>query len=203
MVKRVRIKICGVTTADIVEAAVDAGADAIGLVLSPSPRQVDKAQAGKLIALLPPWVASVVVTRQPPVGFVHDVLAELAPAWWQSDREDLVGQTLPYGTRGVAVIREGDDTTDVSGWFVYEGAQSGTGRTVDWQEAAVLAQRGRMILAGGLTPENVSEAIRRVRPYGVDVSSGVEQSRGVKDATRIHEFVAAVRRAEGQLEQEH
>ena len=201
--KRVRVKICGVTTPDIVETAVDAGADAIGLVLSPSPRQVNKAQAGKLIARMPPWVASVVVTRQPPVEFVRDVLTELAPAWWQSDREDLSGQTLPRGTRGVAVIREGEDITDLPRWFVYEGTQSGTGLTVDWQQAAALARRGRMILAGGLSPENVSEAIHRVRPYGVDVSSGVEQSRGVKDAALIYEFVAAVRRAERELEQNY
>lgn len=199
---RVRIKICGLTTAAAVEAAVDAGVDAIGLVLSPSPRQLDTLQAKKLIASLPPWVASVVVTRQPSRGFAEQVLADLAPDWWQSDRDDLRGQTLPQGTRALAVVREGDQTTTLPDWFVYEGIQSGHGATVDWRVATTLARRGRLILAGGLDPANVGEAIRIVGPYGVDVSSGVEASRGIKDAGLIREFVAAVRRAEQWHDQE-
>ena len=196
MVDRVRIKICGLTTTDAIEAAIDAGTDAVGFVLSPSPRQVDTAQARELMRILPPWVASVVVTRQPPPTFCPEVLPGLAPTWWQSDRSDLQGQALPRGTRALPVIREGEDTATMPKWFVFEGAQSGHGATVDWHAAASLARRGRLILAGGLNPDNVGEAIRIVKPYGVDVSSGVESSRGVKDAGRIRAFVSAVRDAE-------
>ena len=196
MTDRVRIKICGLTTAAAIEAAVDAGVDAVGFVFSPSPRQVDSSQAEELMRVVPPWVASVVVTRQPPPAFCKEVLPGLAPDWWQSDRADLQGQTLPRGTRALPVIREGEDAATLPAWFVFEGVQSGHGVTVDWNAAAGLAQHGRMVLAGGLSPDNVGEAIRIVRPYAVDVSSGVESSRGVKDAGRIRAFVSAVRDAE-------
>jgi phosphoribosylanthranilate isomerase len=83
--------------------------------------------------------------------------------------------------------------------FVYEGAESGAGETVDWSRAAGIAERGSMILAGGLTPGNVAEAITRVRPWGVDVSSGVESERGVKDSELIRQFIGAVRAAEKEL----
>jgi phosphoribosylanthranilate isomerase len=201
MTDRVRIKICGLMTAGAIEAAIDAGVDAVGFVFSPSPRQIDPAQAELLMRVVPPWVASVAVTRQPPPAFCPEVLPGLAPDWWQSDRSDLQGHTLPRGTRSLPVIREGEDTETLPEWFVYEGAQSGHGATVDWHAAASLARRGRLILAGGLSPDNVGEAIRIVRPYGVDVSSGVESQRGVKDAGRIRAFVSAVRNAEqGQQE---
>lgn len=203
MVSRVRIKVCGLTSAAAIETAVDAGVDAIGLVMSPSPRQVDQHQAKELMALLPPWVASVIVTRQPPPDFVATVLAELVPTWWQSDWADIDGQELPNGTRALPVIREGEQTQALPPWFVYEGAQSGQGATINWQKAAGLARRGRLILAGGLDPDNVGDAIRAVRPFAVDVSSGVESARGVKDAGRIRAFVEAVRQSESAIELEN
>ncbi|NNM21584.1 MAG: phosphoribosylanthranilate isomerase [Gammaproteobacteria bacterium] len=193
-----RIKICGVTSAEIVDTAVAEGVDAIGFVFAESPRQVDTALAAGLMQRLPPWVAAVAVTRHPPAGF-SDVLAQLAPAWWQSDRRDLENVILPPGVRSIPVIREGEDTADLPPWFVYEGAQSGRGTTVDWSRAAQLAQRGRMILAGGLNAANVAAAIRTVRPWAVDVSSGVETAPGRKCATLIREFVAAVRQAEREI----
>jgi len=194
--EHVCVKICGLTTPAAIDTAIDAGADAIGLVLSPSPRRLDAAKAKKLIEGLPPSIASVVVTRQPPADFVDTVLTELAPSWWQSDLGDLTNQTLPAGTRALPVIRVGDDVSMLPPLFVYEGKQSGQGETVDWVQAAALARRGRLILAGGLCPGNVGRAIHQVKPYGVDVSSGVESAPGVKDPRRIREFIAAVRRAE-------
>lgn len=196
MVDRVRIKICGLTTTGAIETAIETGVDAVGFVFSTSPRQLDTDQARELMRVLPPWVASVVVTRQPSPAFCTEVLSGLAPTWWQSDRNDLRGQTLPRGTRALPVIREGEDTASLPQWFVYEGVQSGHGATVDWSMAATLARRGRLILAGGLNPDNVGEAIRVVKPYAVDVSSGVESARGIKDAGRIRAFVSAVRDAE-------
>lgn len=201
MVERIRIKVCGLTTAGAVEAAVDAGIDAAGFVFSPSPRQIDLDQGKGLMALLPPWVASVVVTRQPAPAFCQEVVSELVPNWWQTDLRDLDGQSLPAGTCALPVIREGEETDSLPAWFVYEGVQSGHGASVDWAVAASLAKRGRLILAGGLNPDNVGEAIRLVRPYAVDVSSGVESSRGIKDAGLIRAFVHAVRDAESKQRQ--
>lgn len=192
---RVRIKICGVTTPEIIDAAVAAGADAVGFVFADSPRQVDESTAAKLMRRLPPWVAAVAVTRHPPESF-GQVLERLAPDWWQSDRGDFDTAMLSGGVRRLAVIREGEDTERLPEWFVYEGTQSGRGTQVDWDKAATLARRGKLILAGGLHAGNVAEAINTVRPYAVDVSSGVETAPGKKDAGKIHEFVTAVRRAE-------
>jgi len=96
------------------------------------------------------------------------------------------------------VVREGTVPAEdvLQGVFVYEGASSGRGEQVDWQVAADIAKKGRMILAGGLDGNNVGAAIRKVSPYGVDVSSAVESAPGVKDADLIHAFVAAVRATE-------
>ena len=90
------------------------------------------------------------------------------------------------------VIREGEAAATMPPAFVYEGAQSGQGQTVDWQVAATLARQGHMVLAGGLTVHNVAEAIRSVQPWAVDVSSGVERERGLKDPDLIHQFLANV-----------
>lgn len=196
----IRVKICGITDAAALEAAVEAGADAIGFVLSPSPRQIDPAQAADLMARLPPWIASVVVTRQPTAGFASGVLRALAPDWWQSDRADLQTQTAPRGTRALAVIREGDATAELPDAFVYEGPRSGHGETVDWQVAAGLARRGRLVLAGGLDCANVAAAIRVVRPWAVDVSSGVEHKRGAKDPELIARFIDNARHAAAALQ---
>ena len=198
-----RVKVCGVTTPDALEAAAEAGADAVGFVMSPSPRRVDAATASRLAALLPPWVASVVVTRQPGADFAREVLARVAPDWWQSDLADLAAQAAPSGTRTLPVIREGEDVTQLPPAFVYEGRASGSGATVDWQAAAALARRGRLVLAGGLNADNVGEAIRLVRPWGVDASSGLERERGTKDPQLVARFVRAARVAAAALEDTH
>lgn len=195
----VRVKICGITGPEALEAAVESGADAVGFVMSPSPRAIDARRAADLIGRLPPWVASVVVTRQPETDFAARVLRELAPDWWQSDRADLAAQPAPHGIRALPVIREGEATDSLPAAFVYEGRVSGSGTTVDWPRAATLARRARLVLAGGLDCDNVGAAIRAVRPWAVDVSSGVERARGVKDPQRIAAFVAAVRSAASEL----
>ena len=120
----------------------------------------------------------------------------------QADFLSLAGLTAP---RPLPVFREtlsGPDeiAAQVDGdRFVYEGRHSGVGRAVDWDLAAAVAEMGQMTLAGGLDPDNVAEAIKIVRPFGVDVSSGVESSPGVKDPARIRAFVQAVREAEKDL----
>jgi phosphoribosylanthranilate isomerase len=119
----------------------------------------------------------------------------------QSDAADFAYLDIPPEIVCWPVVREGTAMTeqDVSNVFVYEGPSSGRGEPVDWQVAAGIARKGRMILAGGLDGDNVRAAIETVRPWGVDVSSGVESAPGVKDPDLIHAFVAAVRATENSV----
>ena len=130
-----------------------------------------------------------------------EVLDGFAPDVLQTDIEDFENLDVPGSVERWPVIREGSAALDeaLPGTFLYEGKQSGQGQTVDWERAADVASRGRMILAGGLGAANVSEAIASVRPIGVDVSSAVESEPGQKDAGLIREFVDAARAAENDL----
>jgi len=190
------VKICGLTTPEGVAAAVKAGADAAGFVFSPSPREVTPAQARKLAAALPAGVRRVAVFRHPPPGWITRVLDEFPADWVQSDAADLPGVDLG-GAEALPVFRSGAPLPDLLPVLVlFEGPDSGTGRVADWAAAAELAQRTRVILAGGLNPANLAEALATVQPWGVDVSSGVEASPGSKDPALVTAFVAAARRAE-------
>ena len=126
-------------------------------------------------------------------GFEPDIL--------QTDTDDFTELDVPPQIARWPVIREGSAAASgpVPEVFVYEGPVSGAGETVSWLAAAALARRGKMILAGGLDSHNVADAIREARPWGVDVSSGVESSPGVKDMTKIRQFIGAVRAAENDL----
>jgi phosphoribosylanthranilate isomerase len=190
------VKICGLTTPEGVAAAVKAGADAAGFVFSPSPREVTPAQARKLAAALPASVRRVAVFRHPPPGWITRVLDEFPADWVQSDAADLPGVDLG-GAEALPVFRSGAPLPALlPDLLLFEGPDSGTGRVADWAAAAELAQRTRVILAGGLNPANLAEALKTVRPWGVDVSSGVESSPGSKDPALVTAFVAAARRAE-------
>lgn len=201
-----KIKICGLSDEDSIAAAVGAGVDAVGLVFAESPRRVTPAQARELCAGLPGNVARVAVMHHPDVPELREVLEVFAPDVLQSDAEDFKSLEVRRGPRLLPVYREGvsepglfvsrPERVPFAPDFLYEGAYSGRGQTVDWAHAAHFACRGRMLLAGGLTPENVAEAIRRVRPWGVDVSSGVESAPGKKDRRLIEAFVKAARTAE-------
>lgn len=190
------VKICGLTTPEGVAAAVKAGADAAGFVFSPSPREVTPALARKLAAGLPSSVRRVAVFRHPPPGRITTVLEEFPADWVQSDAADLPGVDLG-GAEALPVFRSGAPLPALlPELLLFEGPESGVGNVADWSVAAELAQRSGMILAGGLHPGNVAAAISQVRPWGVDVSSGVESSPGVKDPALVAAFVAAARRAE-------
>jgi len=222
---RIRVKICGVTSAAAVDAAVDAGADAIGFVLAPSPRRLGLDAAARLAARMPPFVARVAVLRHTDAAAVRAACAAIAPHLMQAepgpgvtaallaacgagflpvlhDGPTLLRRRLPAGAgigagaspRGAAGIAFGAVLLEARG-------RGGRGITPDWARAARLARRVRLVLAGGLTPDNVGAAIRRVRPYAVDVSSGVERAPGVKDARLIRRFIAAVRDAAGAMEE--
>ena len=201
------VKICGLTDEVAVSTAVAAGADAIGFVFAQSPRQVSPLRAAQLCTGLPDRVTRIAVMQHPSADELAAVLDQFAPDWLQTDASDFAEISLPDTCAPLPVYRNGalpralleaetagDD--DATPRLLFEGTASGSGATADWDEARKLAQRSRLILAGGLRADNVADAIRAVRPWGVDVSSGVESQRGVKDPTKINDFIAHVRALE-------
>jgi phosphoribosylanthranilate isomerase len=190
------IKICGITELEAARAAVTSGADAVGFVFADSSRRVTPRHAVSISGELPASVLRVAVFRHPDPAEIEAVLEEFTPDLVQADHNTLEGfdavATLP-------VFREDDDEAPAGGPFLYEGPVSGSGQLVDRGLATSVARLGDMVLAGGLRPDNVGRAIATVRPFGVDVSSGVESSPGVKDPAQIRSFVAAVRAAEERL----
>jgi phosphoribosylanthranilate isomerase len=189
------VKICGLTTPEAVEAAVAAGADALGFVFAESPRQVTPEQAKALSSGVPAHVVRVAVMRHPHKEHWERVLEVFEPNWLQSDAEDFRWIKLPASTLALPVYRDSNAPadSDLPDRLLFEGTHSGSGRVADWDEASGLARVAEVILAGGLTADNVADAARFVRPWGVDVSSGVERARGEKDPDKIREFVARVR----------
>jgi len=201
------VKICGLSTEQHISAAVEAGADAVGLVFAESVRRVSPGHAADLGNKVPGTVRKVAVMLHPTNDEWQAVLAEFGPDVLQADAEDFAQLNVPGHIERWPVYREGNRVTDTFRGglkvsvtsFLYEGARSGLGQAVDWSEAAVLARNGNMILAGGLGVENVAEAIAAVRPFGVDVSSGVESAPGEKDSRKIREFISAAKAAENNL----
>lgn len=192
----VLVKICGMTDADAVEAAVAAGADALGFVFyDKSPRNLNPAGAAQLAAKVPSHVRRVAVMLHPDRKLWLDVASILQPDVLQTDRDDFSYLDVDDGIEKWPVLREGAVPVDAAlpATFVYEGRRSGQGEKVDWQYAAKLARRGRLILAGGLTTANVAAAISEVAPFGVDVSSAVESEPGVKDVAKIEAFIEAAK----------
>lgn len=194
------VKICGLSTAADVTAAVAAGANAIGFVFADSPRRVSVEQAVALTRDLPASIVRVAVMHHPSPGEWNEVVSGFRPDWLQTDFADFDGLPLPPGVSRMPVYRdtpELDSTVaEREPQLLFEAANSGAGQQPDWDKARHLAAQTRLMLAGGLDPDNVAEAIERVRPWGVDVSSGVESRRGVKDADKIAAFVNAVRTLE-------
>ncbi len=192
------IKICGLRTAAAIEASAGAGANAVGFVFhDASPRNLPLAAARELQRAVPAGVERVAVFLHPSQALVDAVLAAIEPDWLQTDAGDLPGLRLPQGQRVLPVLRDGAvDAAALPGRILFESARSGAGECADWRAAAALAGATQLVLAGGLHPANVAEAVRTVRPFGVDVSSGVERERGVKDAPLIREFIRAAREAQ-------
>jgi len=192
------IKICGLRTTAAIEVAAAAGANAVGFVFhDASPRNLPLAAARELQRAVPAGVERVAVFLHPSQALVNAVLAAIEPDWLQTDAGDLPGLRLPEGLRVLPVLRDGTvDVAALPSRILFESARSGAGEQADWAAAGALARTTQLVLAGGLHPANVAEAVRTVRPFGVDVSSGVERERGVKDAALIHEFIRAAREAE-------
>ena len=194
------VKICGLSSAEQVQAAVDAGADAVGFVFADSVRRIDPADAAAISNTVPDTIKKVAVMLHPSNEEWEVVLGAFRPDVLQTDAGDFPGLNVPGNIECWPVFREGNKVTDtLLSRFVYEGPKSGQGETVDWAQAATVARRGNMILAGGLSASNVGEAIATVRPFGVDVSSAVESAPGEKDPDMIREFISAARAAESEL----
>ncbi len=203
----IRIKICGITRSEDALAAVTAGADAIGLVFyPPSPRNVSIDQAATIAADLPPFVTTVGLFVNAEADWISQVVREVGIDLIQFHGDECADYCASHGRPWIRALRmkEGLNLGEQMAVFANArgvlldayrpGIPGGTGETFDWSRIpATLTQP--IILAGGLRPDNVADAVRQVKPYAVDVSGGVESSPGIKDADKIHRFVAQARQA--------
>lgn len=191
------VKICGMTDARAVQAALEAGADAIGFVFAPSVRQVSPQEAAELALPARGRALCVAVTQHPAAAKLQAIFSVFKPDVLQTDAEDLPGIELPADVQVWPVLRGAipEGFVPPTGRFLFEGPRSGTGKVADWSAARAMARGRELILAGGLSPANVSEAIATVHPFGVDVSSGVEVVPGSKSMALIGSFVASARAA--------
>ncbi len=198
-----KIKICGITSAADAMAAADEGADYIGLIFASSSRRVDVEAAKVIIPRLPPSVEAVGVFRNQPLEEVRGILkaAGLRTAQLHGDEPPGFARDL-----GVAVIKTFETFTprsletlkayDAFAFLLDIPKGAGARKQIDPEWALQAKRHGRVILAGNLTARNVGDLVRRVRPFGVDSASGTEKSPGVKDRSRIRDFIQAAREAE-------
>jgi phosphoribosylanthranilate isomerase len=202
-----RIKICGITGPEDAAMGVEAGADALGFNFVPgTPRCVAPEIAGAIIAGLPPFVSAVGVFLDQPLEAVlrAAAVAGVGAVQLHGGEGPEYARRIPLKVIKAIAVRDGASLASMPGYpahaFLLDshrpGEAGGTGQPFPWDLALEARRHGRIVLAGGLTPENVGEAVRRVRPFAVDVASGVERSPGVKDPQRVRDFIAAVRRAD-------
>ena len=204
-----RIKICGLTRLEDAQRAVDLGAAALGFnFYAPSPRYIEPEPARAIIRCLPPLVTAVgVFANETDAGHVISLALEAGATTVQvhGPRFPALDELLAVFTLVVAVaVREGFKPEEhckiKPSAFLLDAFDpdrlGGTGRTFDWSVAREAKQYGPIILAGGLTPENVAQAVREVRPFAVDVASGVESAPGIKDPAKLRAFFAAVAQAD-------
>lgn len=190
------IKVCGMTTPEAVRAALDANVDAIGFVFAESKRRVTPERAVELAKPARGRVRCIAVTKHPTQAEVDAILNVFQPDVFQTDWQDLQTLKLPSELSVLPVLRTGGgEPQPLPARVLFEGPTSGTGVPTDWNAAHAMARRTQVILAGGLSPANVAAAIAEVRPFGVDVSSGVESSPGLKSPEKIASFVNAARAA--------
>ncbi|MEM4990844.1 phosphoribosylanthranilate isomerase [Collimonas sp. H4R21] len=218
---RTRIKICGLTREQDVQAAVAAGADALGFVFYPkSPRYVTPQQAASLLAKVPPFITTVGLFVNVEPGQLQEIVAQAPVSLLQFHGDETVEQCAALAQAVnrpfIRAMRIGSATTAAdlleyaqayrdssSGSHLFAGllldtlveAYGGSGKVFDWslipKELAP-----QVVLSGGLSVHNATDAVKRVRPFAVDISSGVEQDKGIKDAAKIRAFIAAVRQAD-------
>ncbi len=202
----VKVKICGITSVADALAAAEAGADALGFMFyPPSPRYLSNAAAREIIRELPPFIARVGVFVDPTEEQVRQAIAETGIDTLQFHGNETPEFCRRFGLKTLKAFRVRDAESlretvpfTTEAWLLdsyVAGQLGGTGARFNWDLATEAALRHCVILAGGLTPENAAEAVRKVRPYGLDVSSGVESAPGRKDAAKVRAFIAAAKGA--------
>src|SRR5687768_16691329 len=198
------VKICGITNEDDGLLAVALGADAVGFVFAPSPRQLQPVRARDIVRRLPSEVLTVGVFRDESRQRVADIVNQVGLKCAQLHGHESAADTRWVRERVPFVIKAfvaGDPRLDYFDDYdadvaLIDSQTPGSGRVFDWSLAEGAPQHRRVILAGGLTPDNVQAAVRRARPWGVDVSTGVERSPGSKDPIKLREFIERAKAAE-------
>ncbi len=203
----VRIKICGITNKEDALAAAHLGADALGFIFAPSPRKISAERAREIIKALPPFIKTVGVFVDEDPERVSSIVAMCGLDVLQLHGSESIDYCSSFDRRVIKAVRlrSRDDLENLSKYVNVVDALlldtyvpnklGGTGITFDWKLAVEARRYGRIILAGGLNPENVAAAISMVKPYAVDASSGLEQSPGVKDHEKMAQFIARVRQS--------
>jgi phosphoribosylanthranilate isomerase len=202
----IKIKICGITNIDDAQYASELGVDALGFnFYKKSPRYIEPDKAAEIISQLPPFVMPVAIfvnEREEKIRDIQFTTGIKVLQFHGDERPDFCDR---FATRVIKAfqVKDKESIKHMAHYHVSallldsykEGVRGGTGTTFDWHLAVVAKTFGRIILAGGLTPENVTEAVKLVQPYGVDVAGGVEKGKGIKDHAKIKKFITEVRRA--------
>ncbi len=202
----IKIKICGITNLEDALAAADSGADALGFnFYRKSPRYIDPEKAAEIIAQLPPFMMPVGVFVNEREERIHEIQQLTCMQTIQLHGDESPEFCQRFGGRVIKAfqVKDKESIKHMAHYHVgaflldsyRDGVRGGTGVAFDWHLAVVAKTFGKVILAGGLTPENVAEAVKLVQPYGVDVAGGVEKEKGIKDHAKIKKFITEVRRA--------
>jgi phosphoribosylanthranilate isomerase len=205
----VKVKICGITNAPDALAAVEAGADMLGFMFyEKSPRQVSVRAASEIIRELPPFIVKVGVFVDASEDLVMRAIGDCRLDMLQFHGDETPEYCAQFGAMSMKAfrVRDAESLQELPNYsteaFLLDGFVAdklgGTGEKFNWDLAIEAKKLGRPIfLAGGLTPQNVADAVKRVQPYGVDVSSGVEAERGKKDHAKVREFIKSAKGVEG------
>lgn len=202
----IKIKICGITNLDDALAAADAGADALGFnFYKKSPRYIDPEKAAEIISQLPPFIMPVGVFVNEREEKIREIQQLTCMQTIQLHGDESPEFCQQFGGRVIKAfqVKDKESIKRMAHYHVgaflldsyRDGVHGGTGETFDWHLAVVAKTFGKVILAGGLNPENVAEAVKLVQPYGVDVAGGVEKEKGIKDHAKLKKFIIEVRRA--------
>jgi len=204
----IKIKVCGITNLDDALTAADAGADALGFnFYRKSPRCIEPEKAAEIIAQLPPFIVPVGVFVNEREEKIREIQQATCLQTIQLHGDESPEFCQRFGGRVIKAfqVKDKESLKNMAHYHVgallldsyRNGVRGGTGVTFDWHLAVLAKTFGKVILAGGLTPENVAEAVKLVQPYGVDVASGVEKEKekGIKDHTKLKKFIIEVRRA--------
>ena len=202
----IKIKICGITNLEDAMAAAEDGADALGFIFyKKSSRYVEPSKAAEIIRQLPPFITPVAVFVNEREEKIRDIQFTTGIKVLQFHGDERPEFCDRFATRVIKAfqVKDKESIKHMAHYHVgaflldsyKDGMRGGTGTVFDWHLAVVAKTFGRVVLAGGLTPENVAEAVKLVQPYGVDVAGGVEREKGLKDHAKLKKFITEVRRA--------